>query len=243
MKAQLKKKEDRLKRIHKYHEKKKDRDTKKKEFLEEIQSNARIAEMVKYGGGCGNPFLSGSNEFSIQQPNSRRPIEKNKIQSNPKMKTLSDLGGNDDSENNQMLRFQEMFHSQQQSSGFQVIAPTGKSLKPQQESDPSSNSMMYMNPINPLPRSNRDLLQEALSFQNLTANLPNLKSKGGKKHDDTKELEMMYDKVMNPEKYKRKYGHLEKQKLMPPSYLQKRQRKSRKDKDEVEEIEVPSLLH
>lgn len=40
----------------------------------------------------------------------------------------------------------------------------------------------------------------------------------------SKEFEMMFNKIMNPNKYNKKYGHLEKQKLMPPSYLLKRPR-------------------
>ncbi len=40
----------------------------------------------------------------------------------------------------------------------------------------------------------------------------------------SKEFEMMFNKIMNPQKYNKKYGHLEKQKLMPPSYLLKRPR-------------------
>lgn len=49
-----------------------------------------------------------------------------------------------------------------------------------------------------------------------------------------KEMEMMYDKVMNPEKYRKKYGHLEKQKLLPPSFMQKKIWKGRnKDKEQI----------
>jgi glycyl-tRNA synthetase beta subunit len=45
----LKKKEDRLKRINKYHEKKKEMDNAQKMFLEEIEKNMQIAESVKSG--------------------------------------------------------------------------------------------------------------------------------------------------------------------------------------------------
>lgn len=44
MKDQLKKKEERLKRINRYHEKKREKDTQKKLFLEGIQENARLAD-------------------------------------------------------------------------------------------------------------------------------------------------------------------------------------------------------
>lgn len=43
MNKHLKDKEDRLKRIHKYHEKKKIKDDAKKKFLSEIEENAKLA--------------------------------------------------------------------------------------------------------------------------------------------------------------------------------------------------------
>ncbi len=49
MANKMKKKEDRLKRINKYHEKKKERDDAQKMFLEEIEKNMQIAESVKSG--------------------------------------------------------------------------------------------------------------------------------------------------------------------------------------------------
>lgn len=55
-----------------------------------------------------------------------------------------------------------------------------------------------------------------------------------------KEMEMMYDKVMNPEKYRKKYGHLEKQKLLPPAYIQKKIRKGRnKDNEQIDFLPQP----
>jgi hypothetical protein len=49
MNNKMKKKEDRLKRINKYHEKKREKEGVQKKFLEEIERNMQIAESVKAG--------------------------------------------------------------------------------------------------------------------------------------------------------------------------------------------------
>ena len=49
MNNKMKKKEDRLKRITKYHEKRREKEDTQKRFLEEIERNMQIAESVKAG--------------------------------------------------------------------------------------------------------------------------------------------------------------------------------------------------
>lgn len=65
----------------------------------------------------------------------------------------------------------------------------------------------------PMPLKHQALLDA------LNTSQPN--PKGG----PSKEFEMMFNKIMHPEKYKKKYGHLEKQTKMPPSYLLKKPKK------------------
>ena len=48
---------------------------------------------------------------------------------------------------------------------------------------------------------------DALNFNNVD---PAKMKKKAKEGAPTKEFEMMFDKVMNPAKYNKKYGHLEK---------------------------------
>ena len=123
------------------------------------------------------------------------------------MKTLADIGGNA-AEKEIMSHYEPHY-------GFQVFAPSGKTLaKPEQKPN----------------------LQPEPSYGNFNENLPGV-LKGGSKGG--KELEMMFDKVMNPEKYRKKYGHLERQNLMPPSYLQKKVRRGRgKDNEMIDFIET-----
>lgn len=49
MQAKVKKKEERLKRIHKFHEKKREKEQTQKLFMENIERNMRIAESVRSG--------------------------------------------------------------------------------------------------------------------------------------------------------------------------------------------------
>ena len=91
-------------------------------------------------------------------------------------------------------------------SGFQMFTPSGKQIVAPQN---KSNFLQS-------PDFKNELLKDALGFQNYTG------SKGS-----SNEFEKMYDKIMNPSQYKKKYGHLDKQKLMPPSYITKKPRKKK----------------
>ena len=53
MKFNVKKKEDKLKRIQKFHEKKREREGVQKQFLEGMAKNMRIAAEVKAGNIAG----------------------------------------------------------------------------------------------------------------------------------------------------------------------------------------------
>jgi|LauGreDrversion4_2_1035121.scaffolds.fasta_scaffold86048_1 hypothetical protein len=55
----------------------------------------------------------------------------------------------------------------------------------------------------------------------------------------SKEFEKIFDKVMNPSKYQRKYGHKDKQVLMPPSYICKKPKNSKKELNHEDFLMAP----
>ncbi|CDW91247.1 exonuclease 1-like [Stylonychia lemnae] len=165
----------------------------------------------------------------------KKKDKKKSNKNDKKIKTLKDIGGHE--AENKIIESMEQINMLPASQGFQVIAPSCKNLTKftNNNSQIPTASQSYIPqlqsqiiPASQVPLSpalQQQILMSQLSFQNIQNNngmVPALNRDG-----PSEEFDKMFLEVMDPKEYKKKYCKNQGQ-MLPPTYLRKRQRSSRK---------------